>query len=67
MVIVMRHFDERHGMLGRGTAIRAPESEALHGFVGNGTDDSSISKNNNYRSQIAHGPACRPAPSAGSI
>jgi hypothetical protein len=44
MVIVIHHFDERHGVLGCGTAIRAPESEALHGFVGNGTDDSSISK-----------------------
>ena len=32
------------GGLGSGTAIRAPESEALHGFVGNGTDGSSISK-----------------------
>jgi hypothetical protein len=44
MVIVIHHFDERHGVLGCGTAIRAPESDALHGFVGNGTDDSSISK-----------------------
>ena len=32
------------GGLGSGTAIRAPESEALHGFVGDGTDGSSISK-----------------------
>ena len=44
MVIVRQHFDERHGALGCGTATRAPESHALHGFVGNGTDDSSISK-----------------------
>jgi hypothetical protein len=44
MVIVIHHFDERHGVLGCGTAIRAPESDALHGFVGSGTDDSSISK-----------------------
>ncbi len=44
MVIVTHHFGERHGALGRGTAIRAPKSDALHGFVGNGTDDSPISK-----------------------
>jgi len=67
MVIAIHHFDERHGRLGGGTAIRAPESEALHGFVGSGTDDSSISKKNIYRSQVAHGPANRQVPSVGPV
>ena len=52
MVIVRHHFDERHGVLGCGTAIRAPESDALHGFVGKGTDDSSISKIIDHRSHM---------------
>ena len=47
------------GGLGSGTAIRAPESEALHGFVGNGTDGSSISKIIDQKG-VTHGrPAAR--------
>lgn len=47
------------GGLGSGTAIRAPESEALHGFVGDGTDGSSISKIIDQKRGYPW-PACRP-------